>query len=436
MPIERLAFDSSESNYHPMEAGIHVSRYQLARNFVAQKRVLDIACGEGYGSWLLKQWGAKQVVGVDIAEKAIDSAQRHFSTAGIEFICADAESILCDEAFDLIISLETIEHVSDQHQFLSQLKKLLAPNGVIILSCPNDEAASWTKSDNPFHLRKYTFKDFITVTESVFGQASDWLVGTTVFGYGNFHYNRETDSIQSSKPSLSTTDVIDLAEGEFDVCHNYAEYLPNAQHSLYYVGIWGATERYNTSTGTVFPLRPLNVYINEVGQERQYFLDQIELYKAKAAGAELETIKLERDVLKLEQQILHARVIAAENDVIKNHLTANISELTTPIKDKMIVELQQKALMANALQINNDALNREIEKLREKHDISSQNILNNEAEIQSLKLENALSHEALENFQKKISSLHFISQHLGKLLLKKILPKPIIRFLMKQHHAN
>ena len=105
MSIERLTFTDNEFKYNPLETSIHVVRYQIAKKIVQNKKVLDIACGEGYGSWLLKKWGAKLVLGIDIDPDAITHANEKFSSDGISFLCSSAEKIDIQEKFDLIISL-------------------------------------------------------------------------------------------------------------------------------------------------------------------------------------------------------------------------------------------------------------------------------------------------------------------------------------------
>ena len=78
VPIERLTFDGS-APYSALEAAIHLNRYLVVRGLCRGRRVLDIACGEGYGSFLMTDvWGASSVAGVDISHEAIDNARRLF----------------------------------------------------------------------------------------------------------------------------------------------------------------------------------------------------------------------------------------------------------------------------------------------------------------------------------------------------------------------
>ena len=262
MTIERIAFEYDDFAYNPLEASIHVARYQIAKQFVSGKQVLDIACGEGYGSLLLKQWGAASVTGVDIDQGAINSAAKHFLLDGITFICGNAETIDSDVRFELIISLETIEHVQDEYAYLNRLKSLLAENGVLIISCPNDHWYYNAQESNRYHLRKYTFKDFVNACEPVLGKASTWLLGANVFGYGNFVYQPDNDQIAWSKAGLSIMDMTSLLDSDVSVSYNNPENLPTAANSLYYVGIWGLSKIILTSN--IFPISPIKPNIHHL----------------------------------------------------------------------------------------------------------------------------------------------------------------------------
>src|SRR5215472_8753793 len=92
MALERYHFDSSDgrSSYNAYFAAEHLVRYHALRELVAGKRVLDVACGEGYGSYLLATWGAARVVGVDIAPDAIEVARRIFPHHNISYVLGDA----------------------------------------------------------------------------------------------------------------------------------------------------------------------------------------------------------------------------------------------------------------------------------------------------------------------------------------------------------
>ncbi|HEY2630649.1 MAG TPA: methyltransferase domain-containing protein [Usitatibacter sp.] len=134
----------------------HWHRYHFAARWAAGKRVLDVACGEGYGSALLARHAAS-VVGVDISQQAIDHAKNAYATLGnAEFICASCTSIPLENAsVDVAVSFETIEHIAEQSQFLDEILRVLKPEGVLLLSCPNKlEYTDKRDYVNEFHVKE------------------------------------------------------------------------------------------------------------------------------------------------------------------------------------------------------------------------------------------------------------------------------------------
>ncbi|MDJ0508244.1 MAG: methyltransferase domain-containing protein [Crocosphaera sp.] len=137
--------------------------YEIATHFVKGKRVLDIACGTGYGSRILAQAGAKKTVGVDVCDETIEYACNHYLVPGVEFICADAINFSASELFDVICTFETIEHLQDPMSFLRNLYSLLTPGGCLILSVPLGE----TRHLDPYHLQAFSQKTIFSLVESV-----------------------------------------------------------------------------------------------------------------------------------------------------------------------------------------------------------------------------------------------------------------------------
>lgn len=137
----------------------HVHRYAFARGYAAGKRVLDAACGEGYGSALLAR-AASQVVGVDIDPATLAHASRQYvALTGLAFQQASVTALpFADASFDLIVSFETIEHLEekDQPRMLAEFARLLAPRGLLILSAPNRvEYSEKNNYHNPYHLHEH-----------------------------------------------------------------------------------------------------------------------------------------------------------------------------------------------------------------------------------------------------------------------------------------
>jgi len=134
----------------------HWHRYHFAAHFVAGRAVLDVASGAGYGSALLARTAAR-VVGVDLSEAAAEHARaRYASIANLEFHAADCTALpFADASFDAVVSFETIEHIAAQEAFLDEVRRVLRPGGIVVLSCPNKlEYTDKRGVVNAFHVRE------------------------------------------------------------------------------------------------------------------------------------------------------------------------------------------------------------------------------------------------------------------------------------------
>ena len=145
----------------------HVVRYQLAASYAAGKTVLDAACGSGYGAYLLATSGAKKVWAVDADQAALEPAAKRYSHEAIEFLTDNVQSLakIGEAEVDLAVSLETIEHLPNSDSFLQQVKRVLKPGGLAIISTPNREVFGQT---NPYHLKEFTRQEFIDALSQYF----------------------------------------------------------------------------------------------------------------------------------------------------------------------------------------------------------------------------------------------------------------------------
>jgi ubiquinone/menaquinone biosynthesis C-methylase UbiE len=131
----------------------HLHRYAIAREYVRDKIVLDLACGEGYGAALLAQV-AKSVTGVDLDNATILKARLKYKVANLQFVIGKAESIpIEDGLFDVVTCFETLEHSAHHQQIIGELKRMLKPGGLLILSTPEKKNYSdLTGYKNPYHI--------------------------------------------------------------------------------------------------------------------------------------------------------------------------------------------------------------------------------------------------------------------------------------------
>lgn len=135
----------------------HVQRYTFATTFTRQQRVLDLACGVGYGSFILRAHGAAEVLGVDLEPEAIRYAREHYCLPRLEFAQDDAHTCrFGDRSFDVMTSFETIEHLPQPREFLRNAAQLLVPGGRLLVSAPNtlQYLRGTPPVENPFHINE------------------------------------------------------------------------------------------------------------------------------------------------------------------------------------------------------------------------------------------------------------------------------------------
>ncbi|TLY51508.1 MAG: class I SAM-dependent methyltransferase [Gammaproteobacteria bacterium] len=141
----------------------HWHRYAFARELARGKRVLDAACGEGYGSALLAQT-AHEVLGLDIADAAIAHARaRYASLRHLRFEQGDCTALALPAAsVDLVVSFETLEHVAAQEALITGFARTLAPDGVLVISSPDKRTYSDLSGfRNEFHVRELYRDEFL-----------------------------------------------------------------------------------------------------------------------------------------------------------------------------------------------------------------------------------------------------------------------------------
>ena len=148
----------------------HWHRYAFSLQMVEGRDVLDLACGEGYGSHLLAS-RARSVVGMDLSAEAINHARvRYKSCKNLSYVEADAIDIPSpDDSYDLVVCFETIEHLLAQGEMLAEFRRVLRPDGVLLISSPDKKTYSdESEVGNPFHLKELYRGEFLSLLKGEF----------------------------------------------------------------------------------------------------------------------------------------------------------------------------------------------------------------------------------------------------------------------------
>jgi 2-polyprenyl-3-methyl-5-hydroxy-6-metoxy-1,4-benzoquinol methylase len=167
-----------KGNERTLTYGEHLSRYVAALDIVKGKEVLDVASGTGYGSQMLANF-AKNVQGLDYSEEAVAYAQENYPAQNLVYNIGDAQKMpFEDDSFDVVISLETIEHLPNPTAFVKEVRRVMRPNGVFLVSTPNDDEFM---DGNEFHVHEFQFKELHDLMDDNFDTV-EYYYQSTYFG--------------------------------------------------------------------------------------------------------------------------------------------------------------------------------------------------------------------------------------------------------------
>ena len=153
----------------PGIVALHLKRYEFARPYCVGKRVLDAGCGVGYGSAFLGE-AASSVVGVDVSGEAIDYARARYGGGNVEFAVGDLQRLERGDAeFDAVVAFEVIEHLPQPERFVAEARRVLKPDGVLVVSTPRADRRATTGPTNPFHEREFARDEFERLLRESFG---------------------------------------------------------------------------------------------------------------------------------------------------------------------------------------------------------------------------------------------------------------------------
>jgi len=188
--------------------GEHIARYEAAQDIVKDKIVLDIACGSGYGTSLLSKY-AKRITGVDISNDAVNFANKEYCGDNIIFKKSNGKTIpFEDDSFDVVTSFETIEHINEYEFFMAEIKRVLKPNGLFILSTPNKLEFS---QGNHFHVHEFIHDELVGLVKKYYSELKPFYQSTWV---GNLIGTKQ-DMIQDWKSIALVHQIEPIEEKKF-----------------------------------------------------------------------------------------------------------------------------------------------------------------------------------------------------------------------------
>jgi len=211
----------------------HLHRYAVACELASEKVVLDIACGEGYGAGMLAQT-AQNVVGVDISSEAIKHASAKYPQNNLRFIVGSCAAIpFADNSFDLVVSFETIEHHEQHTEMFMEIKRVLKPDGLMLMSSPDKyEYSVVPKVTNTFHVKELYRHEFESLIARFYKNFV--LYGQRImYGSGILSETHAGSSVTFNKEKSSYHRVPGLARPQYLLALASDRPLPEFPNSIF-----------------------------------------------------------------------------------------------------------------------------------------------------------------------------------------------------------
>ncbi len=214
----------------------NVHRYAYASQFVERMRVLDLGSGEGHGASLLAERAAF-VIGLELDPAAVVHAENKYARSNLRFLAASGVQIPLVELFDVVVCFETLGHSDNRDGLVREAKRLLKPNGLLIISTSDDRIDSGqTQSSHPSYGRALDLEELQKLLESHF--ENTLFLGQRVYANSNIWSLKGTDEA-----------IVELLMEKTDSEFHMAD--RNRRDPAYYIALASDAENRFASAGSV-----------------------------------------------------------------------------------------------------------------------------------------------------------------------------------------
>ena len=341
----------------------HLHRYAMACEYVKNKVVLDIACGEGYGSMMLSTV-ASRVTGVDISKEVIDFAQAKYRIDNINFKTGSCDKIpLEDSSIDVVVTFETIEHHDQHDAMMKEIKRILKPDGLLIISSPDKyNYSDLPGKKNQYHLKELYYEEFKSLLETYFCNIA--IYGQRViFGSGIFPEKSKSQTITYDIKKVEQNIVgksrfKGIAKPLYFIAVASDSKLPSAISSIFEQPLIESEAFTNYSAELkkqVLQLHETVINRDKIVSKKKQLISEKEQAIAKAntliAEKEQTIAKANNLITEKEQTIDKANTLIAEKEqaVAKANNLITLKEQTIDNANTLITEKEQALTKANTL---------------------------------------------------------------------------------------
>ena len=368
--MERYVPDGKH-DYMSME---HKQRYQFVKSFAKGKTILDAACGDGYGSYMMSK-SAGFVSGIDISAETIAIAKKKYIADNLSFHVSNVEKLdFEDDHFDIVVAFEAIEHFFSeeiQRAFLREARRVLKQDGVLIISTPNKKITDERKTENEYHIKEFYKHEFIEFLRNEFENVELY---SQYYGDALFFHKDDNKTV----PMVLDRTLNEALKEEYFIVVASQKKITEYLNPPVYV-----SER-------DFHFEIVNLYETYLNtkEEAEGLKNNVINLQSSLERSQDNNIRLQNDVVKLQHNIgfkdkeishLHENIIALNERADKLHIALNekTEELALEIainheeKLNLLDQIQEKAVEIknktghiDQLILSERSLNREIADIR------------------------------------------------------------------------